>query len=133
LPEATVAGQLWFDTCELAAMILVPREPLGDDWHPDAIRRWTPFVGWLSLRPVAVWQYRAFLALAKFRPREIASIHFKTYDPARIFDDDDEARPVTRLTCVEAKRFADWMGKQLPEQDMWQAARRIRPDAIERL
>lgn len=131
LPASPEAGQLWFDTTELTAMVLIPREPPGDDWHPDAIQRWTPFLGWLSLRPVAVWQYRAYLELAEIEPTEIESIHFKTFDPARILVEADETLPVTRLICAEARSFAGWMGKQLPAQDTWQAARRLLPGAID--
>ena len=133
LPEPREWGELWFDTAELTAMILVPREPPGDDWHPDAIRRWTPFVGWLALRPVSIWQYRAYLELAGLARGEIASSQFIPHDPARIFNDDDDAVPVTRLTCAEAKGFANWLGKVLPAQDIWQAARRVLPNAIDAL
>lgn len=131
LPPAQEAGQLWFDTAELTAMVLLPREPPREDWHPDAIRRWTPFEGWLSLRPVSVWQYRAYLELSGVTRRRIEPIDFTTNDPARILNDDDETLPVTRLTCAEAKGFANWMGKQLPGQETWQAARRMLPNAID--
>ena len=136
LPAAEVAGQIWFDTVELTAMVLVPREPAGADWHPNAVARWTPFVGWLSLRPVAQWQFRACLELAGIQPREIATIGFMTHDPARWSGDGaevDEAVPVARLTCVEALGCARWLGKQLPTQQTWQAAAHWRPDAIDLL
>jgi hypothetical protein len=135
-PAAEEAGQIWFDTVELVAMVLVPREPAGADWHPEAIARWTPFVGWLSLRPVAHWQFRAYLEVAGIAPREIETIAFTTHDPARLFGggaDGDETLPIARLTCVEALGCARWLGKQLPTQQTWQAASHWRRDAIDLL
>jgi hypothetical protein len=131
LPPVPQAGQLWFDTVELTAMVLLPREPPEADWHPDAVARWTPFVGWLATRPVTVWQYRAFLALVRFVSGEADATSFKGHDPVRILDDDPDTAPVTRLTAAEAKDFAMWMGKQLPSQDMWQIARGLMPNAID--
>ena len=122
-PEAPEAGQLWFDTVEVAAMLLLPRPPPEPDWHPDAIRRWTPSLAWLALRPVAIWQYAGYLALAGARPS----------DPARIVGQDDETRPVTRLTAGNAMACAAWMGKQLPAQNIWAAAQQLMPGAIEAL
>src|SRR5579859_4079516 len=52
LPQASEGGQLWFDTIELTVMVSLSREPPASDWAPQALKRWTPLLGWLSLRPV---------------------------------------------------------------------------------
>jgi hypothetical protein len=123
LPKTSEAGQLWLDTVELTVMVSVAREPPGADWHPDAIKRWTPLVGWLALHPVAVWQYRAYLTMAKVA--DAAS--------PRILRDVEETTPVTRVTGPEAFSFADWMGKQLPSQLLWQTACRMMGDSFDRM
>lgn len=123
LPKTSEAGQLWLDTIELTAMVSVAREPPGADWHPDAIKRWTPLVGWLALHPVAVWQYRAYLTMAKVP--DAASM--------RISRDAEETSPVTRVTGAEALSFADWMGKQLPSQLLWQGARGMLTDSFDQM
>src|SRR5689334_17773510 len=46
------AGSLWFDTCELSLMVLVPRA--ADEvarLAPAALVRVTRFVSWLAVRP----------------------------------------------------------------------------------
>ncbi len=124
LPKVLEAGHLWLDTVEITVMVSVARQPPGADWHPDAIRRWTPIVGWLALHPVAVWQYHAYLTVANPSESVATSPKFKRYDVARILRDVDETAPVTRVTGTEAYSFANWMGKQLPSQVLWEAARR---------
>jgi hypothetical protein len=133
VPPVQESGQLWFDTIELTVMVLLTRAPPAADWHPEAVARWTPFVGWLATRPVAVWQYRAFLALVQFVSDATAEASFRVHDPVRILAAGTDTAPVTCLTAAEAKDFAMWMGKQLPSQDMWQAARRLMPNAIDTL
>jgi formylglycine-generating enzyme required for sulfatase activity len=123
LPNTSEAGQLWLDTIEITVMVSVAREPPGADWHSDAIKRWTPLVGWLALHPVAVWQYRAYLTMAKVP--DAAS--------PRILRDVEETVSVTRVTGADAFSFADWMGKQLPSQLLWQAARGTMGESFDQL
>jgi hypothetical protein len=125
LPAAANVGQIWFDTCEIGAMVLVPSQPPAADWHPDLVKRWTPFLGWLSLRPVCSWQFRAYLdVVVKRIPSDLSRIQ-------ELGGGGDQTGPVTGMTAVEAKAFANWMGKWLPDQDVWREARRLRRDAVE--
>jgi hypothetical protein len=125
LPKITEAGQLWMDTAELIVMISVAREPPGADWHPEAIKRWTPLAGWLSLHPVAVWQHHAYLTTAH-PSAPVATVH-------RILRDVEETAAVTRLTGPEAFGFADWMGKELPSQFLWQSVHATMGETFDRL
>lgn len=112
-PAGAQAGELWFDVCELSAMVLVPNRPPDADWAPDAVARWTPERGWLSLRPVSGWQLAAFLG--------------------QPIDAQREAAPVTGVRADEAERCAAWLGKSLPQQVMWQCAEALFPGALEAL
>lgn len=126
LPKTQEPGQLWLDTVEIAAMVSVPSEPVGTDWHPEAIERWTPLLGWLSLHPVAVWQYHAYLQVAS--PSTVAAA------AQRIFRDVDETAAVTHVSGSEAQAFAHWAGKWLSWQGIWQAVyERMGEDTFGRL
>ena len=74
LPAEVDAGDVWFDVYELAPMILLPRPPPDEDVPPEVRARIGRFVAWMALRPVTIWQFRAFLELASFdsRPVQIA-------------------------------------------------------------
>lgn len=125
LPKTTLARQLWLDTVELMVMVSVAREPPGPDWSPNAIKRWTPLAGWLSLHPVAQWQYRGFLTVARPSVSAAAS--------QRIWRDVDQLTPATGATAIEAFDFADWMGKRLPAQFLWESVHATMGDVLDRL
>jgi hypothetical protein len=129
LPQEAEAGDVWFDPYDLAPMILVPRPPLDDDedMAPEVAARVTPWVSWMALRPVAVWQYRMFLHMAPFAKRETQiEPPFAFLDPERILHG-AETDPVTRLTCGEAALYAAWFGKSVADLEDWQAAARFLP------
>ncbi|KLL11068.1 hypothetical protein FrCorBMG51_13685 [Protofrankia coriariae] len=54
------AGDLWFDPVEISLMVLIPQtqEDLAElaALPPRFLARQTPFVGWVSVRQMAVWQ-----------------------------------------------------------------------------
>jgi hypothetical protein len=128
-PTEAEAGDVWFDPCEIAAMILLPRVPLDADdvIAPDAAARVTPWVSWMALRPVAGWQYRSFLRAAPITPRETqVEPPFAFLDAQRILHG-GESEPVTRLTCGEAALYAAWFGKSLARLEDWQAAAAFLP------
>jgi hypothetical protein len=124
------AFDLWLDTCELSLMILLPRRPEEiARLSPAHLATLTPFVSWLAVRPVACWQFAAFLDIA---PRETVvqpyQPPFALLDPARLTAGDETAS-ITRVTCSEAGLYLFWFGKQMPAQDDWQAATRALPGA----
>lgn len=125
LPDAPEAGDVWLDVCELTPMLLLPREPPADpsEYAPGVLERLTPFVAWLSLRPVARWQLGAFLADARLAPRRVqVAPAVRVLDPRRLLAG-DEAVPVTRILPGEAGLYATWFWKGLGGPEDWQAAR----------
>ena len=136
LPQPEKAGDIWFDTCELMPMILLPSEPLlpDEEYTPEALARISPFEAWMALRPVANWQYAAFLSLARFGPREVQlAPKFRMLDPARIVQG-DEIGPTTNLTESEAEMYAHWFGKSVCGHGEWQAASHLlTPEQMEAL
>jgi hypothetical protein len=124
LPDAPAAGDVWLDVCELTPMLLLPRQPPEDpsEYAPGVLERLTPFVAWLSLRPVGRWQVAAFMAEARFAPRRVQiAPPVRVLDPERLLAG-DEAGPVTRILPDEAGLYASWFGKGLSSREAWQAA-----------
>ncbi len=105
LPTSAGIGDLWFDPLELTPMLLVPRFEGPDQQTASA----DPFA-WISLRPVAAWQYRAFLDLADIDLRPAEHLPFPTFDRDRLHLAVESDR-ATSLTSYEALTFAAWLGK----------------------
>jgi hypothetical protein len=133
LPVGAEAGDLWFDPLELSVMTLLPREPFGEDVDPRILARLTPFVSWMSLCPVAIWQFNAFLELAEI---QIIESHgewdnelFKRDRPAS----KNETTILSGFSSVEAKTYANWFGKGVADQEDWQAIHQHFPNDIFRL
>ena len=136
LPADAEAGDVWFDPYEVVPMILLPRPPLDpeEDVAPELLERLTPFVSWMALRPVAVWQYRTFLRMAPIAKRKTQiDSPFPLLDAERILQGGDTA-PATRLTCSEATFYANWLGKSSAGLQDWEAAAAFLPgDAMHAL
>ena len=131
LPAAAAPGDLWFDPLEVVPMLLVPAAPPAPPDPPAAPgpADAAPGYAWLALRPVAHWQFAAFLALAPVAPRVVqVAPPFRLLDPARILRGAPTA-PVTRLTAGEARMYAGWFGKGLARQYARQLAARFLPGA----
>ncbi len=124
-------GDLWLDTCELSLMVLLPRDEAELSLLPPGPRaRLTPFVAWMSLQPVARWQFGAFLDLARWEPVwQPKPPPFPFLDPARILDG-PESGAVTRITCHEAGLYAFWFGKGMTSQEEWEEAARYLPQSL---
>ncbi|MEM9491935.1 MAG: SUMF1/EgtB/PvdO family nonheme iron enzyme, partial [Myxococcota bacterium] len=127
-------GDLWFDTCELSAMILVPHEgysvryPKPPPAPVHTYPNW-PFLCWLSVAPVARWQFAAFtqLAMTEWRPVEIRP-PFDMLSPMRIARA-PELAAVGGISYGEAYLYAIWLAKNLPTLYDWQAAADALPEA----
>ncbi len=112
LPEDARPGDLWFDTVEIAPMVLVTGPPDYADFRE-----------WLAIRPVAAWQYRAFLELAPVAGRQVqVEPPHRPLDRARIAPGLERA-PATRLTEGEASLYAWWFGKVSASLRAWVGAR----------
>jgi hypothetical protein len=120
-PTTAEAGDIWFDPIELNMMLLIPRDPADlAGLSESALRRITPFHSWVAFHPLAGWQMRAFLTLARHTPHPTqVAPPFALLDPARLLPADERA-PVTRLTYPEAALCSMWLGKTLPTREAWQ-------------
>src|SRR5262249_12043245 len=111
-------GELWLDTCELALMILLPRDERQlAELSPKLRERITPFGAWMALRPVTRWQFAAFHRLA--RREFVAQPHrerLSPFDPARLLGG-PETDSITRLSCDEAGLYSWWFGKGMTSQE----------------
>lgn len=125
LPPRPRAGDIWLDTCELTPMLLLPRKLDADpsEYAPGVLERLTPFVAWLALRPVATWQFVAFLDLARTVSRQVQiPPRVEPLDAERILAGRDDDAPVTSVMPEEARLYATWFGKGMPDREDWQAA-----------
>jgi hypothetical protein len=115
-PRDANLGDLWLDTVEVGAMIRMMR-PARVDCEP------TP--GWLAVRPVARWQFRAFVAAAPIVER-IVQVRPKepSYAPARMAAGPDAA-PMTSITHGEAQLYTWWFGKTFPSGETWAGAQTL--------
>ena len=123
LPPEAGAGDIWLDIYEMMPMILLPRDPADlEGITPEMLSKITPFQSWIALRPVANWQFQAFLELA---PRTSHPVQvpppFPLLDTSRMLNAPDNA-PVTNLTQGEAFLYALWFSKALPFLEDWRVA-----------
>ncbi len=101
-PALAAVGELWFDVCELSAMIHVGR-------------------AWLSTRPVAGWQMAGFLAAAELVEREVqVAPPYQAFDAARVAGAGTQR--ITNVSEGEATLYGWWFGKGLPHLFDWRGA-----------
>lgn len=120
-PRDAAPGELWLDSVEVMPMVLV-EEPT---WRRDTPIR--PV--WLAVRPVARWQFLAFVETAPFVRRVVQTeLPVKMFDRARLVG--EEQTPITSILPAEAELYAHWFGKVSTTRDAWQgAARTLGPRA----
>lgn len=108
-PGEAAPGDVWFDTVELGASLLVPRtrdlpggvsRSVGEPW------------GWISLQPVRWWQLLRFDAAARVRWRpEYEGLHrFRN----RRWQGFGRLRHAGGLIHAEGRAYAAWLSKELP-------------------
>jgi hypothetical protein len=118
-PAAAQPGDHWLDSCELSLMILLPPYVEPDDLEAlsdEARRRLAGELTWFSLRPVARWQFAAFLDVAAIARKEGRR---SLLDAASILgtataageEDVEEDQPVTQLSVRAASHYLGWFGK----------------------
>ncbi|HEV7557558.1 MAG TPA: SUMF1/EgtB/PvdO family nonheme iron enzyme, partial [Kofleriaceae bacterium] len=104
-------GELWFDTIEVMLMVRIERPA-----HP------APRPVWLAIRPVARWQFRAFVAAARIVSRSVqVEPPEPPFAPARLTAGPD-AGPMTGITNGEACLYAHWFGKTMASAKVWEGA-----------
>lgn len=114
-PSDAAVGELWLDAVEVVPMVLVEEPARGSARPPRRV--------WMSIRPVARWQFRAFTAAAPLVRREVqVAPALAPLDPARL--DGDDAAPMTDVTFGESCLYAWWFGKSLAFTNQWQGAER---------
>jgi hypothetical protein len=124
------------DTVEMMPMLLVPDEKPdpNERYSPGALARFMPYRAWMAMRPVANWQFQAFLDSAKLvrRPVQVGP-PFQLFDAKRILRG-SETDPVTGVLCDEAFLYANWFRKVVCGQYEWRAAARLlKPEELQRL
>jgi len=113
LPTAAQPGDVWLDVVQLTPMILVPalRTAAAEK------RRW------VSMHPVYVWQFKAFLNLVRWR---VVKKYFMAAPdlmlPSR-FESLNNLSFATNLFHEEAVAYAHWFGNYLCRQFDLEAAR----------
>ncbi|WP_236143623.1 hypothetical protein [Nostoc sp. CMAA1605] len=117
LPTDGAAGDIWLDMRELMPMMLIPSEP-----HPwrevDPIIQYRPLYCWIACRPVARWQYQAYLATNADNSSEFS------------LEITEETHSATNLKLTNAKNYARWFGKMLPDTIDWQAVQEFLPEVV---
>lgn len=113
-PVDAALGTLWLDTVEVVAMVLVETPSYRDDEPP---RR-----NYLSLRPVAIWQFRAFLSCATFVERYLQLQPKRPAFACAQAMNGNECLPMTDMLHGEAQMYANWFGKIILQHHIWRDA-----------
>jgi hypothetical protein len=121
-PQDAVIGELWLDVVDVTPMVLVEEPARGTARPPRKV--------WMSTRPVARWQFRAFATAAPLVGREVQVVpSLVPMDPRRI--DGADLAPMTDITFGEGCLYAWWFGKALASVNQWQGAERtLSADAV---
>jgi hypothetical protein len=121
LPTQYAAGELWFDPLEVTTSLLLPRE-FEEDYSDEIKERLTPYVGWLALRPTAVWQVAGMLAVAPLKRRVVHyDLPSPPFDAERLLTAAEDT-PARAVMADEAGLYAAWFGKSVATAEYWQAA-----------
>ena len=113
-PVDAAVGTMWLDTVEIVAMVLVETPSYRDSEPP---RR-----NYLSLRPVAAWQFRAFLTCAAFVERYLQEKPTRRAFACERTADGNELAPMTDMLHGEAQMYANWFGKGILPHGIWRDA-----------
>ena len=117
VPPNASPGSLWFDTCDVTVMLLLPgyvHPDERDQLTAEARARLENQFVWCALRPVLRFQVGAFLSAAP--------IDQANFD-REVLLRGDECEPVTRIRCGQAGAYLFWMGKYFASTTPHQAAR----------
>jgi hypothetical protein len=124
LPENAEPGDLWFDPVELNLAILIPN-PEGISHHVTS---------WISTHPVYVWQYLAFLFLAKIGRKLNPLPTPDDYLNSSRIHCQANLKPVTNLYQDEAIAYSLWMRKSLCGQENLSAAKSyLKSDELDKI
>lgn len=126
LPINASPGDIWMDIVEMTPMILIPI-PLEEvaEWSKELLERLhndTNF-GWVSLRPVANWQFSAFLELAVIESYDSqVPPPFPVMDTTRIIGNSEVCSDVVNIIKREASIYALWFNKFTADPVSWEYA-----------
>ncbi len=109
-PDFKAQGPLWFDLTELTHAFPLQLKP---HYAND---------NWLSIHPVYVWQFKAFLHLVRWEEWN-APFPADLFNPDR-FETVDETAFVTNIYSDEGNTYAFWLGKFLGYETCLREARK---------
>jgi hypothetical protein len=120
-PPIAGPGAWWLDSCELSLNILLAQHIAPEDWETsteEARQRAKGNLTWFAVRPVAVYQYAAFLDVAPLDriPAKKSSLDAPNLTSA------DETAPITSLTVSAASLYLYWHGKTFASDNDWVSA-----------
>jgi hypothetical protein len=126
LPTNANPGDIWMDTVEMTPMILIPTPPEEvAEWSEELLNRLhnNTNLGWVSLRPVAGWQFSAFLELVTIESYDSQLLPpFPVMDTTRIIGDREICSNVVNITKREASIYALWFNKYTASPASWEYA-----------
>jgi hypothetical protein len=129
LPVNANPGDIWMDTIEMISMIFipVPREEVAE-WSEQLLQRrgGDTNYAWISLRPVAKWQFQTFLQLAvreTYEPQ--VPPPFPVMDLDRIIDGNNMYSDAVNIIREEASIYALWFNKMTNSPVGWEYAYRF--------
>lgn len=102
-PLPQTAGQLWFDVVELCTMVLVP----------GRIHANMGMASWIRTSPVRSWQFRVFMNLVRWRPRNNPFMKVEDIMKNERFMKLYALDFVANVYHEEAVAYAHWFGKTL--------------------
>ncbi len=104
-PSCAISGDWWFDPIQICFYARMFREPM------DEFDR--PVNGWCAVKPVQVWQFRAFLKMVRFRPYGYTPQGLAV--PSKLLEDryqsQKETAFITHVTDYMGVLYSAWYGK----------------------
>jgi hypothetical protein len=113
LPSEAKPGDLWFDPVELNMSVFIPN-PKG---------RSEDVISWVSMHPVYVWQYRAFLNLVEIGKKTEIFPTPDDYLTQQRINGQSSLAYVTDIYQDEALAYSSWMRKSLSDTSVINAVR----------
>lgn len=124
LPTDASPGDVWMDIIEMTPMILIPTPPAEvAEWSKELLNRLhnDTNYGWVSLRPVANWQFMAFLELVVIENYDSqVPPPFQVMDTTRIIGKKESCSEVVNTIKSESDAYSLWFNKLISDPILWE-------------